>query len=301
MTLGASAPLLPIRHDWSVPVERVRRFPSTVLGPQRDGSEQRLSLSGTATDTLTYRLLVPDKLGAIPLGRMSALVQSIAQNATDTLVRLPRWEDEARVTTAVSAGDTTIPCDPSDKPTYVAGSQVILWRDAETYEVATIDTVSGSSIDVVDPLVNDWGAGTIVAPVTAGRIALPLDVTHWVPITAGVLTFALECSLADIAGVGTGGSSTTATAATLSVSGVSVPAGGRAAIYATVADATGLPIPATGLVWSTNDAVNAPVTNTADPGVALVGNPNRLDNNSSFTITATLGALTASTTADFVA
>jgi hypothetical protein len=67
-----------------------------------------------------------------------------------------------------------------------------------------------------------------------------------------------------------------------------------------VTDASGLVIPATGLVWSTNDAVNAPVTNTADPAVAMVGNPNRLDNNSSFTITATLGALSDSTTADFV-
>jgi hypothetical protein len=298
VTLGASAPLVLLRHDWSVPVERSRRHPSVVLGPQRDGNEQRLSLSSVATDTMTYRLIAGDMRGQFTAWYDAETIRQLVPSATDALVRMPRWEDEARVDTAVSAGATTIPCDPSDKPLYVAGSEVLLWRDPQTYEVATIDTVGGSSIDVVDPLANDWGAGTILAPITPCRVVLPLDLTNWVPSTAGAQTFVVECSLADIAGVGTGGSSTTTTAAAISVSNVAVGSLGRAPIYATVTDASGLVIPGDGIVWSTSDPINAPVTNTADPAVAMVGNPNAID--SSATITATLGALSANGTADLL-
>ena len=290
MTLGSTAPLMVLGHDWTSPVEIDRRVPVVVIGPMRDGGEQRQALSSASVDTITYRLVAPDWYDA-------QVARIMAQVADDSLVRMPRWEDQARVTTAVSAGDLTIPCDPSDKVTFVAGVEVLLWRDAQTYEVGTIDTVGASSIDVVDPLTDAWGAGTIVVPITPCRVVLPLDLTNWVPVTAGVQQFTVTTDLRDIAGVGTGGSSTTTTATALSVSAITVGAGGRTAIYATVTDASGLVIPATGLVWSTNDAVNAPVTNTSDPAIAMVGNPNSLDDNSSFTITATLGALSDSATA----
>lgn len=296
--LAVSAPLVVLRHDWSAPVERERTFPTVVLGPQRDGNEQRLSLSDVPTDTVTYRLIAGDARGQFTAWYDAETIRVVPRMATDALVRMPRWEDEARVTTAITAGATTIPCDPTDKPLYVAGVEVLLWRDPQTFEVATIDTVGASSIDVVDALVRDWGAGTIVAPITPGRIAFPLDLTQWVPVTTGAQQFAVTFSLRDVAGVGTGGSSTTTTAAAISVSNVSVGSRGRAAIYATVTDASGLAIPGTGIVWSTSDPINAPVTNTADPAVAMVGNPNAID--SSATITATLGALSANGTADLL-
>lgn len=292
--LATSAPLVVLRHDWSVPVERERTFPTDVIGPTEDGHEQRLALSHLATDRMTYRLIAPDWYDA-------ETIRLLGHAATDTTVRMPRWEDEARVTTAITAGATSVPCDPTDKRLYVAGVHVLLWRDAQTYEVATIDAVNAASLDVVDPLASDWGAGTIVAPITACRVVVPLELTNWVPVTAGAQTFVVETTYGDIAGVGTGGSSTTTTATALSVSSVSVGARGRSPIYATVTDASGLVIPGTGIVWSTNDAVNAPVTNTADPAVALVGNPNALDDNASYTITATLGALSDSTTVDMIA
>jgi hypothetical protein len=290
VTIGATAPLVVLAHDWSSPVELERAYPTTVLGPQRNGAEQRLSLSGTAVETITYRLIAPDWRAAEPL-------RLLAQVATDAIVRMPRWEDQARVATAVSAGDTTIPCDPSDKPTYVAGSQVMLWRAPDEYEVATIDTVGTSSIDVVDPLASDWRAGTIVVPVQAVRVVLPTDLTNWVPVTAGAQRFVVTADVRDIAGVGTGGSFDIAVPAAISIAGAdavvapTVHGGSRLPITATVTSSDGLVLPGTGLVWTSSDPVNLPITNTANPCTVFVYNPNHIADNVSYFITATLGAV----------
>jgi hypothetical protein len=290
MSLGDTASLVTLLHDWSEPVERVRHFP-TILIDRRDGSEQRQGLSHLGTDTLTYRLIAPDST-------IAQVLPPLIELATDTIVRVPRWEDQARVTTAISAGVSTVPCDPTDKPTFVADAQVILWRSPELYEVAVIDTVGGSSIDTVDPTTLDWGAGTIVAPITAARVVLPLSLTHWGTATTGAQSFVVECSLADLAGVGTGGTGTTGTPDAIVVSDpVSVPPYGRAAFIATVTDAAGNILPGDGIVWTSSDVPNAPVYATSDPGIALVSNPNGLFFSPTATITATLGALTDSGTA----
>jgi hypothetical protein len=289
VTIGASAPLVLLAHDWSSPVELDRAYPAEVLGPQRDGSEQRRSLSGIAVETIAYRVIAPDWVAAQPL-------RLLTQVATDAIVRMPRWEDQARVTTAISAGATTIPCDPSDKPTLTAGSWVMLWRAPDEYELGTIDTVNASDITVVDPLANDWRAGTIVVPVQAVRVVLPTDLTNWVPVTAGAQRFVVTADVRDIAGVGTGGSFDIAAPAAISIAGEDVLAptvfgGSRLPITATVTSSDGLVLPGTGLVWTSSDPVNLPITNTANPCTVFVYNPNFIVDNVSYFITATLGAI----------
>jgi hypothetical protein len=279
MTVGTSAVLIPIRHDWSDPVGLASRVPGVVLDHD-DGSEQRLALSSVTTERVTYRLLPPSNLHATPL-------LALVDLATDTWVRVPRWEDEARVSSALSSGSAVvIPCDTTNKPTFAMGRQVILWRDAVTWEVTTATAVASGSVTA--DLASSWAAGTIIAPVMPGRLVLPLSLTHWVP-TTGAADCTIDFDLTDIAGVGTGGSATTAAAAALTVTSALVGKFGRAAFYATVTDAEGNVIAPTGLVWTSSDPTNAPVHATPDPGVAIVGNPNGLL--LTVTITATIGAV----------
>jgi hypothetical protein len=190
-----------------------------------------------------------------------------------------------------------IACDTTNKPTFVAGRQIILWRGADEFEVTTASAATSSSVTA--DLTLAWGAGTIIVPVMAGRVVLPLSRSHWVP-TTGVLEFAVDFDPTDIAGVGTGGTATSGVAVSVGVRGVynggiDVGAYGRAAAIADVRDTAGNKLPGTGIVWSSSDPTNAPVYATSDPGVAMVGNPNGLLVNK--TITATLGALSGSATA----
>jgi hypothetical protein len=199
---------------------------------------------------------------------------------------MPRWEDQSRLSAAASSGSAVvIACNTADKPTFVAGRQVILWRDANTWEVTTATAVASGSVTA--DLASSWGAGTIIAPVMPGRLVLPLALSHWVP-TSGALQCAIDFDLTDIAGVGTGGTGTTGTAAAIVVGDTAVGKASRGAITATVTDAAGNRLPGTGIVWTSSDATNAPVYATSDPSVAMVGNPNGLLVNK--TITATLGS-----------
>lgn len=283
MTVGTSAPLLAIRHDWSVPVELESHVPCTVL-PRDDGSEQRLALSHLATEHVTYRLLPPTNREAAAL---------LALDGTDAWVRVPRWEDESRVSTAVTSGSgVSIPCDTTNKPTFAVGREIILWRSALEYEVTTADAVTSSTITA--DLADDWAAGTIIAPVMPGRMVFPISRAHWVP-TSGALTFVVAFDLTDIAGVGTGGAGTTGVATAITVYPTSVGKFARAGILAIVTDAAGNILPGDGIVWSSADAVNAPVYSSSDPAIGIVSNPNGIDGTVS--ITATLGALSAAASA----
>jgi hypothetical protein len=288
MAVGDSATVLPIRHDWAAPPERARTYPSVVL-PHDDGSEQRLALSHVATDTVTYRILAPSAADATHLAVLPEL-------AADTWVRVPRWEDEARVGAAVSAGaGVVIPCDTTDKPLFTVGGQVILWRSPSSYEVTTATAVAADSVTAT--IANDWAAGTIIAPVRAGRLVYPLSLTHWLP-TTGALTLAIVFSLGDIAGVGSGGASATASPAAIVVSNSSlVGKYGRGVISAIVTDAVGNVIPAA-ITWTSADPANAPVYASGTPGVAVVENPNGVTSN--VTITGAVGAFSDTGTARLV-
>lgn len=283
MTVGTAATLLPIRHDWASPVGFDVSVPTAVLAHD-DGSEQRLLLSHLTTERVTYRLLAPTNKDA---GTLLALVDV----ATDTWVRVPRWEDESRVDApGVSSGSAVaIPCNTADKPTFAVGRQVILWRDANTWEVTTCDALS--STDVTADLVSDWGPGTIIAPVMPGRLVLPLAVSHWVP-TSGALQCVIDFDLTDIAGVGTGGTATTGVPTAIRVTSTTVGKFGKAPMVATVTDVEGNILTGEGIVWSSADPTNAPVYASGDPTVAVVGNPNGLL--ATKTITATLGAVNGS-------
>lgn len=291
--LAATAPLVTIAHDWTSPVERVRTIPSSVLA-RHDGSSQRLPLSNRATDRLTYRLIA---LSASDATQLAALLQQ----ATDGIVRMPRWEDQTRLPAAVSAGDDVVTVDTTGRPTFVAGAQVLFRRSASEFEVGVLEAVTDSTITLVDPLTSAWKRGTIVVPITAARLVLPVTLTQWTP-TTGALTFAIETTLTDLAGVGTGGGAATGVPTAVSLGVVDLVNGGlprtsRAAVVARVTDAAGTELPGDGIVWSTSDATIAPVYATMDPRIALVRNArpdSSLGSSTNRTITATLGALVAS-------
>lgn len=286
MGVGDTAPLLALGHDWTTPPELSRGWP-TVLLTRDVGSAQRISLSHLPVERMTYRLLPPTS-------RDASILLTLADIAIDTIVRVPRWEDQARVTpVGVTAGSAVvIPCDTTDKPTFAVGRQIILWRDAHTFEVTTATAIAAGSVTA--DLAADWAPGTIIAPVMPCRLVLPFALTHWAAST-GALTLVVDFNVRDIAGVGTGGGGAVGVPATLNVTSVDVGHAGRGALAAIVTDAAGNLLVNQPIVWTSSDPTNVPVYATSDPHIVIASNPNSIGGvgiGGSATITATLGALT---------
>jgi hypothetical protein len=250
MSVGDTAPLIALGHDWSAPPELARGVPTAIL-EHETGSEQRLALSHVHTDRMTYRLLPPT-------ARDASILLTLADVAVDTIVRVPRWEDQARVTPAgVSAGSAiVIPCDTTNKPTFAIGRQIILWRDAHTYEVTTAAAIAAGSVTA--DLASDWAPGTIIAPVMPGRLVLPFALTHWLPST-GALGLVIDFDVRDIAGIGSGGAGVAGVPFVLTVSDTSVSHKARGPIRAFVTDAAGNYLVNQPVVWTSADPTNAPV------------------------------------------
>lgn len=285
--LAPSAPLLTVAHDWSAPVERVTTYPSRLI-QKWDGSTQGLSLSHLPTHRLTYRLIAADANEAVSLNVLAKL-------ADDALVRIPRWEDQARITVAAS-GDT-IAGEFADRPAFVVGNEVIFWRSPASYEVGVLATVTDAEITLEDALASTWAAGTIVAPVSEARVVFPLSLSHWAP-TSGIPQLTVDVGLRDLAGLGSGGAAVAGTPTAITITGggpqkngvPNAQPNGRAFIVAVVTDAVGNVLVRDDIVWTSADPTNCPVWASGEPGVAIFANPTPVDDTGS-TITATLGAL----------
>lgn len=292
-TVALSAPLVTLAHDWTDAVERVVTYPTAVF-TRHDGSEQRIAASQTATTRLTYRLIAPDAERAVFLA-------TLGQIATDRLIRLPRWEDQARLAVAVSATATAFTLtDTTSLPTFENGAQVIFWRDPFSYEVLTINTVSGTALTTTAGVASAWGAGTIVCPVEPVRLVEPVSLSHWLA-TSGALTLTVERLVPDVAGLGTGGTAVTGAPSAITlvrrrIGSLGLLRYARGALEAIVTTAEGDVLTNQAIVWSTSDAVNLGVWPTANPHVAVVANlrPDAsLGASATRTATATLGAVSA--------
>ncbi len=118
-------------------------FPSDVIRPY--STEQRINLSRKARRVLSheYRLL-PNEID-----RAYELIEQNFPGAFE----VPEWQEAQRVT--VGAGDSVITADTTIGQ-FVAGGTAVLWRDSASYEVFTIDSLTGSSITVDGTISAAW-------------------------------------------------------------------------------------------------------------------------------------------------
>ena len=91
---------------------------------------------------------------------------------TTSAIELPIWPDQRRLTAAISATDTNIYChDPTQSLFFQNGDTILIWVDFETYEVATIDSMTSTYITVTSPIAADYNVGdTIILPLRTARI-----------------------------------------------------------------------------------------------------------------------------------
>lgn len=147
-----------------------------------DGSEQRIATRRPPRQQIEMPFVLPTPNAHT---RAAALVHRWAKHNWG----LPIWHDHVTISSALSAGATTVPVDTTASD-FRDDSFAMLWQPGQ-YEVVDIATTSASQLNLSAPLINDYSGQTKVMPLRrarlygrakvqrfrggAGRLTLPLE------------------------------------------------------------------------------------------------------------------------------
>lgn len=150
--------VFPFQHNWDKDVIERLSWQTSMVGPHRNASEQRVQVRLDPRRLLEYSVL-----GTTPQLRARLdLVRRHAQEGNG--VMLPIWTDASRLQTAAASGQPVITV-PTTYYDYDVGGYLMLWRSEISYEFIKIQSLTSSTVTVDTNLVSTWPAGkTVVAP-----------------------------------------------------------------------------------------------------------------------------------------
>lgn len=129
-----------------------------------DGKEQRIALRKNPRQAFTVRY----RLSGLDLQNF----QAIMFDWQTSLFALPLWHESQEQTAAVSASATQLQVADTASVDLRVGGLVAIIADSHTYDVATISSMTSTTITLSSPLVNSYPSGT---PVMPARIAFIKD------------------------------------------------------------------------------------------------------------------------------
>ncbi len=146
--------------DWSAPVIERLEWKTDVLLAY-GGSEQRVALRQTPRRSIEFGFLSGDAT------KRRVLEAQIWANGAQ-LWQLPIWTDATPSTAAISSGATTIFVDTNYRD-FFAGGQALLLTDTSSL-VVDIDSLTGSQLNISDPVVGNWPIETMIVPVRPAHL-----------------------------------------------------------------------------------------------------------------------------------
>lgn len=157
-TLSA-ARLWPYQPDWARGYELRRAFLTDVFR-SRNNTEQRRALRDVPRLSASYQTNVAgDELQA------AKHYLRAWQNQPSAVPDFARW---ARTTAPSSGGASALTM--ASPPAWIAAERLIVLCAEGTLELAEIESVAGSTINLADPLANAWPSGSVVRPALFGLL-----------------------------------------------------------------------------------------------------------------------------------
>lgn len=152
----------PCTPNWDTPVVESLAFLTDAMRATGTGAEQIRGLRDAPRRAFDF----------------SSLLHADAQRIVDAIrfdigVRqflLPIYPDQQWLSAPLDAGSAGIDCRTAGFD-FEAGAQVVLWRDARHWELATVDSIGASSVAFTAPTANAWGAGDRLIPVRKARLS----------------------------------------------------------------------------------------------------------------------------------
>lgn len=172
------ARLWPFEPDWPAGYEVTRSF-LTDIATSRNGTEQRRALRDVPRLGVRFQATVSDERQA---------ANHFMRAWQSKPVAMPDFARWAELTGSSSAGDSSLTI--SSPPAWLAQGQLAVLCGDET-ELVEVDSVSGPTVALADPLANAWASGAVIRPALFGLLASQLNSTR---ITRGVAALAVEFS-----------------------------------------------------------------------------------------------------------
>jgi hypothetical protein len=157
---GSEVSLPAFRPNAGTPV-RLRIGWLTDVLTARSTKEQRRQLRLHPTGSMIWETNSFD----VEAQAMAAFLYSGQPNAQ----AIPLWPFVRRTAAAVDAGETTIPLEPGAGTFWLGRSAAFLNQDSPS-EVRTLAAIHADDLELAEPLVNAWPAGTEVYPVAPGYL-----------------------------------------------------------------------------------------------------------------------------------
>lgn len=127
-----------------------------------DGSEQRISARKSPRQIFEWNFIMED-------GPERAFYQNILFDWQARIFGLPMWDELTRVTSAVTASDTTITVQSTAFADYRVGGLFLIFTDKNTFDVLELDSTPGpTSLVSTSGTNNSYPTGTFVMPLRTG-------------------------------------------------------------------------------------------------------------------------------------
>jgi len=171
-------------HNWEDGLDETLAWKTDVM-IAHDRTEQRVKLRSSPRRSWDLRLLVS---GA---GRRK-LETWLGMRKSRSLF-IPIWRDVSITQSVAESGATMIPVAMSSD-NYIAGTQVAIWTDWQTFNIRTITGVGAGYVSVDTPLSRDWPVGANVGPC---RYCLSLETRRANRFTEDVSDYRLRVTATD--------------------------------------------------------------------------------------------------------
>jgi len=147
--------------DWASPVVERLEFKTDVMHTW-SGAEQRRALRIAPRRTFTFNAQLTQQ--------ERRFVEAQLFNWSARTWALPIWPDGQPLSSALSAGATSIACDTVNRD-FTAGGMAIMIASAVLYEVVSVQSVASGALTLSYPVQNNWPAQTRIYPVRTAFLA----------------------------------------------------------------------------------------------------------------------------------
>lgn len=162
---GIRAIIIPHLADWAAPPELERGY-DDAIGASISLAESRESRGDDARVRVRYNIVALDPAEA------SALALTL-QRTRALPVGVPLWSEFLRTTGAAAAGASSVPLETTTERAFSTTHPfVLLWIAWDAWAIVQVSAVAANTLTLTAPLLADWPAGTLVAPVRFGKLAV---------------------------------------------------------------------------------------------------------------------------------
>ena len=165
---GKPTKVFPFPPNWKSQVTETIEWKTDVLRAF-SGAEQRRKLRQVPRRSFEYSILVG--------GEMASMLEAYLWNWQHRYFALPVWTDIGKLTSGVTASQTSLPL-ATDMLSFQAGDYVVVFANPKSFEVVQIDTVFSDHLTLVTGVLSGWPTGTKVYPLIVGHLGVTVPTSR---------------------------------------------------------------------------------------------------------------------------